>query len=580
MNAISSAEIGQFENKKRTEMKALGNEVHPNIESKKTLSLSSLSAIFLHSTGQQLSPDAAQWLSLNIKEDFTNLLNEAGKYMRRIREHRLSLSHIQQAVRMDDDLRMDIFFRLVLSDDCSRLSAEELPSLTSGALIVEPGPKQFVSVQASEVEISLEPARSHSGWLKHEQVLLKPCKRYPLTKEQQFFYELVTDACVGVSESRRQRALQTLSTDPSLEVLLPTLSEFVADTVIFNVTEQNMPLLLYLMRIVRALLGNPRLNLLQYLHFIVPAVLSCLLTKQACSSLRLMDHWSLREYSGNIMAYIVRHFKASDNNLLPRVIGTYRQGLQKQPLTTVFGAVIGLGKMGNDAVRACIVPQIAYLSELLEPYLTASDDSSSASCSPERLAAKYIRHRLVKTCTPVLKSIHKAPDLPEQYETVYGYLGPLLCAAVIVARVKMAGEALAKAEAEEAYRLHQTKMLAEHQNKQKIPSSGIRNSKEILQSDPLIAPIKGHPVILAPGILSNPMAQGQKHVLIAKFPDCAAQARGPPNKNGSIPPIPFPPASNGIPLKSNKLCILPPMRNGYVSKTCINGIKPINFLLK
>jgi len=91
-----------------------------------------------------------------------------------------------------------------------------------------------------------------------------PSKRYPLTKEQQYFFGLVTEACVGTSESRRQRALQTLSTDPSLEGLLPTLSAFIAEMTISNVAQENIAILFYLMRMVRALLANTRLNLLQY----------------------------------------------------------------------------------------------------------------------------------------------------------------------------------------------------------------------------------------------------------------------------------------------------------------------------
>lgn len=82
--------------------------------------------------------------------------------------------------------------------------------------------------------------------------------------EQQNFFELVTEACVGDLESRRVLALKAISTDPSLEELLPRLTKFIADAVAINVAQQNLPLLLYLMRMVRALLGNQRFSLLQY----------------------------------------------------------------------------------------------------------------------------------------------------------------------------------------------------------------------------------------------------------------------------------------------------------------------------
>ncbi|XP_017044084.1 transcription initiation factor TFIID subunit 6 [Drosophila ficusphila] len=477
----------QFEIIKKTEMKTSESKVHSKDEnfSKKLLTQRSLSAISLQCTGQELGREVSKWLSLNLKEDLKYLLNDAGKLMRRVRDHRLCLSHIQQAIRMDENLSINILYRLVPREDRLGQSAVKVPILEGEAITCDPGLLERVTVQDSEPEISSWPASpSFTGWIKLEQVFLKSCKRYPLTKEQQSFYELVTEACVGTSESRRQRALQTLATDPSLEVLLPSLSKFIADAVSVNVTQQNLPLLLYVMRMVRAILGNRRLSFLPYLHMILPAVLSCLLTKHACSSAGSDDHWALREYSGNVMAQIVRHFDASDNSILPRVIGIYKKALKMQPLTTVFGAVIGLGKLGNHAVRACILPQIGFLSERIEPYLSVSNGCSSSSL--DKLAAKYIRHRLVKMCTPVLKSIHSTPDLPKEYADAYGFLGPQLCGAVIVARVKAEAVAAAKKEADEASKNKQTKRSGEPYNQSKISGAVCVGSKVLVSTNSLM----------------------------------------------------------------------------------------------
>ncbi|XP_017008248.2 transcription initiation factor TFIID subunit 6 [Drosophila takahashii] len=585
----------QFENKKTTEMKASDKDEGFR---KKSLSPRSLAAISLHSTGQQLEDEVCHWLSLNLREDISNLLNEAGKYMRRIRERRLRLSHIQQAARMDDDLRLDIFFRLVVRGDCPRPLVEEEPGVgVGGAPFADSAPVPTGFSQVSEPEIPIEPAPCHSGWLKAEQVLLKPCKRYPLTREQQSFYELITEACVGPSESRRQRALQTLSTDPSLEVLLPTLSAFISDAVVVNVAQQNMPLLLYLLRMVRAVLANPRLSLLQYLHLILPAVLSCLLTKQACSSSDLADQWALREYSGNIIVHIVRHFNAADSSILPRVIGIYKNALLMQPLTTVFGAVIGLGKMGHHAVRACIVPQIAYLSKRIEPHLTltAGNGISSSTSSLDRQAAKYIRHRLMKLCTPVLKIIRQAPDLLEQYVVDYGFLGPPLCDAVIVTRIKKEINAEAKKEAGEAKRMCPGQLAADRPNKCKVegagcggskfpmpikqlPTNGVYRTNCVPQSGSQMLPMKGQTVKIPPRISCYPKVQGQKPIIVTKASDFgagkSAQAQVPQFRNVLDAPAPmrsFLPSSNGMLLK---------LKNGFVPIQCNNGKKPINHLLK
>uniref|UniRef100_B3P2E9 GG10968 n=1 Tax=Drosophila erecta TaxID=7220 RepID=B3P2E9_DROER len=562
--------------------------------SKKSLSLRSLSAISLHKTGQRLDDGVAEWLSLNIKEDIKNLLNEAGKYMRRIRERRLNLSHIQHAVRMDDNLCPDIFFRLIHCDDCTRPLAENVPRTVGEAVTTENEDKPLDVVPDSAPEISLEPAPVHSGWLKVEQVLLNPWKSYPLTKEQQSFFELVTEACMGISESRRQRALQTLSTDPSLEVLLPRLITFIADAVAINVTQQNLSLLLYLMRMVRAVLGNHRFSLLQYLHLLLPAVLSCLLAKQVCASPDVEDHWALREYSGNIMAHIGRQFNAADNSILPRVIGqvlilVYKKALLMKPLTTVFGAVIGLGKMGNYAVRACIVPQLKYLSEHIQPHMTASNGSSSSSL--DKQAAKYIRHRVVKMCTPVLMSLHQPPDLPEQYLDKYGSLGPPLSDSVIVTRMKLQAVAAAKAEAEVALR----KMAAEHHYSRvagarhvgsnglipgsQLPSNGVRHTSQASQS---ILSMNGQTVNTPTKIPCNPMLQYQKQAIVSKPSDFvvpqSVQFRNvviPPTSQRSISP-----SRNGIVLKPNNVCVIPPFINGFVPTPCNNGRMSINYLLQ
>lgn len=559
-------------------MKTSQNEMPDKDKSFRRHSLSprSLSAIFFHSTGLHLDDGVAQWLSINVKEDITNLLNEAGKYMRRIRDRRLQLSHIQHAVRMHDDLCYDIFFRLVHCDDCKMPPSQKVLKTVREAVTAEKKDELLVSypesvqesVQESVPEpvpeTSLEPPPMHTGWLKVEQVLLKPSKRYPLSMEQQNFFELVTEACVGDLESRRVLALKAISTDPSLEELLPRLTKFIADAVAINVAQQNLPLLLYLMRMVRALLGNQRFSLLQYLHLLLPAVLSCLLAKQVCASPNSEDHWALREYSGNIMAHIVRQFDAADNGILPRVIGVYNKALLKKPLTTVFGAVIGLGKMGNHAVRACILPQLKYLSEHIDSHMAASNDSPSSSV--DRQAVKYIRHRLMKMCSPVLMGIHQPPDLPEEFMERYGSLGTLMSDGVTVMRTKKQAVAAAKAEAE----LKLKNMATEHLNSRgkgsrsvgsndlvsgtQLPKNGIRPTSQAPKSVYSIS-VNGQTVKISTPNLCNTMLQHQKKDLFSKPSDFVVpQLVVNQFKNGLIPSNSqrsSSPARNVIHLKPN-----------------------------
>jgi len=61
-----------------------------------------------------------------------------------------------------------------------------------------------------------------------------------------------------------QEALQSLASDPGLHEMLPRMCTFIAEGVKVNVVQNNLALLIYLMRMVKALLDNPALYLEKY----------------------------------------------------------------------------------------------------------------------------------------------------------------------------------------------------------------------------------------------------------------------------------------------------------------------------
>lgn len=65
-----------------------------------------------------------------------------------------------------------------------------------------------------------------------------------------------------------QEALQSLASDPGLHEMLPRMCTFIAEGVKVNVVQNNLALLIYLMRMVKALLDNPALYLEKYVSFI------------------------------------------------------------------------------------------------------------------------------------------------------------------------------------------------------------------------------------------------------------------------------------------------------------------------
>ena len=61
-----------------------------------------------------------------------------------------------------------------------------------------------------------------------------------------------------------QEAFQSLASDPGLHQMLPRLCTFIAEGVRVNVVQNNLAPLIYLMRMVKALLSNQTLYLEKY----------------------------------------------------------------------------------------------------------------------------------------------------------------------------------------------------------------------------------------------------------------------------------------------------------------------------
>lgn len=70
-----------------------------------------------------------------------------------------------------------------------------------------------------------------------------------------------------------KEALQSLAVDPGLHEMLPRMCTFIAEGVKVNVVQNNLAFLIYLMRMVKALLDNPTLFLEKYVGFFEQIVL-------------------------------------------------------------------------------------------------------------------------------------------------------------------------------------------------------------------------------------------------------------------------------------------------------------------
>ncbi|GAB0088830.1 Transcription initiation factor TFIID subunit 6 [Sergentomyia squamirostris] len=264
-----------------------------------------------------------------------------------------------------------------------------------------------------------------------ETVHVKQLATHELSVEQQLYYKEITEACVGSDEVRRTEALQSLSCDPGLHEMLPRMCTFIAEGVKVNVVQNNLALLIYLMRMVKALLDNSSLYLEKYLHELIPSVSTCIVSRQLCMRPELDNHWALRDFAARLMAQICKNFNTSTNNLQTRVTRLFSQALQndKTHLSSLYGAIAGLSELGSEVIKVFIIPRLKFISERIEQHLQGANISNT-----DKIAAGHIRAMLQKVSAPVLKTMRNLPDIVEDYKRDYGFLGPTLHQAVVKAR--------------------------------------------------------------------------------------------------------------------------------------------------
>ncbi|KAJ3653243.1 hypothetical protein Zmor_012505 [Zophobas morio] len=267
-----------------------------------------------------------------------------------------------------------------------------------------------------------------------ETVQIKQLATHELSVEQQLYYKEITEACVGSDEARRAEALQSLASDPGLHEMLPRMCTFIIEGVRVNVVQNNLALLIYLMRMVKALLDNQSLYLEKYLHELIPSVTTCIVSKQLCMRPELDNHWALRDFASRLMSQICKNFNTSTNNIQTRITRMFTNALNqgdKVPLSSLYGALEGLSELGAEVIRIFVLPKLKLIGARIETHLQGSITSNI-----EKIASEHIKQLLIKVVAPVLKNIKNSPDYVEEYKQEYGYLGPALHAAVLKARTQ------------------------------------------------------------------------------------------------------------------------------------------------
>ena len=101
---------------------------------------------------------------------------------------------------------------------------------------------------------------------------------------------------------------------------------------------------------IKALMENNTLYLEKNLHELIPAVMTCIVSKQLCPRPDHDNHWALRDFAARTMAQICKHFSTPTNNIQSRITKTFCASFlnEKAPLVTHYGAAAGLAELGLD----------------------------------------------------------------------------------------------------------------------------------------------------------------------------------------------------------------------------------------
>jgi len=105
-----------------------------------------------------------------------------------------------------------------------------------------------------------------------------PVVAHVISEELQLYFEQITSMVTRNGPEGPKEIYESLATDSGLQPLAPYFTRWLASEVAAHLGE--LPRLLAVIRAAAALLSNPRLTLEQYLHQLMPALLTCLVAKK------------------------------------------------------------------------------------------------------------------------------------------------------------------------------------------------------------------------------------------------------------------------------------------------------------
>lgn len=339
-----------------------------------------------------LSPDVAQALAPDVEYRLREIMQEAIKCMRHSKRTILTTEDVNSALRLrnvepvygfasGDPLRFkravghtDLFYIDDKDLEFKDVTETPLPRAPLDTAVVA----HWLAIEGVQPAIPENPTPEALGVpsenKKTEQgkddgllVDVKLPVKHVLSRELQLYFEKICELIITGSDTRLfKEALVSLSTDTGLHPLVPYFTLFISDEVTRSLDDYS--LLFALMRVVRSLLQNSNIHIEPYLHQLMPSVITCLVSKRLGRRLS-ENHWELRNFTAELVAFICRRYGHVYHNLQSRVTKTLLHAFldPKKAMTQHYGAVQGLAALGPSVVCFLILPNLETYLQLLEP---------------------------------------------------------------------------------------------------------------------------------------------------------------------------------------------------------------------
>ncbi|KJH49277.1 hypothetical protein DICVIV_04599 [Dictyocaulus viviparus] len=237
---------------------------------------------------------------------------------------------------------------------------------------------------------------------KKEQILIKPSFLEPLSVEQQVYLKEIVEACVGQDDKKRQQALQSLERDTGIQVLLPRLSRLIHTSIRCNIVHRCLSMLIYVVRMMRAIAVNKSVKLDGVLHEFLPSLMSCMLGRVLCTRPDSDNHWALRDFAGKTLITIIKDHGTKETRrrsfrAVKRVFDD-----PSSSYSMIYGTISTLIEFAAPIELIRLHPRII---SLLERTRTAA---ASSADQQERIEAHKLHSALIKHELSVRRLIKQA----------------------------------------------------------------------------------------------------------------------------------------------------------------------------